>query len=67
MLVSHLRDQQALSSAITHLGHAIERIDQLELCAEELRRAADTLAGLIGLMDSEAVLDRLFVGFCIGK
>jgi len=67
MLVSHLRDQQALAAAITHIDQAIARIDQLELCAEELRRAADTLAGLIGLMDSEAVLDRLFAGFCIGK
>ena len=66
-LVSHLRDKEALGSAITHVRAGLARVDQPELCAEELRRAADTLAGLIGLMDSEAVLDRLFVGFCIGK
>lgn len=66
-LVSHLRDKDALSSAIGHIESALERIDLPELCAEDLRLAADALAGLIGLMDSEAVLDRLFAGFCIGK
>lgn len=66
-LVSHLRDKDALGSAIGHVRSALARLDQPELCAEELRRAADTLAGLIGLMDSEVVLDRLFAGFCIGK
>lgn len=66
-LVSHLRDKDALSSAIGHIRSALARIRQPELCAEDLRRAADTLAGLIGLMDNEAVLDRLFAGFCIGK
>lgn len=66
-LVSHLRDKEALGSAISHVRSALDRVGQPELCAEELRRAADVLAGLIGLMDSEAVLDRLFAGFCIGK
>lgn len=66
-LVSHLRDKEALGAAIAHIHSALARIDQPELCAEDLRRAADTLAGLIGLMDNEAVLDRLFAGFCIGK
>ena len=66
-LVSHLRDRDALAGAIAHVRGALSRMDQPELCAEELRRAADTLAGLIGLMDNEAVLDRLFAGFCIGK
>jgi tRNA modification GTPase len=66
-LVSHLRDKEALEKAILSLDTALERIEQPELCAEELRRASDVLAGLIGLMDNEAVLDRLFAGFCIGK
>lgn len=66
-LVSHLRDREALDVAVGHIRSALARVGQPELCAEDLRRAADTLAGLIGLMDSEAVLDRLFAGFCIGK
>lgn len=66
-LVSHLRDKDALDSALGSIGSALDRLDQPELCAEDLRRAADVLAALIGLMDNEAVLDRLFAGFCIGK
>lgn len=66
-LVSHLRDKDALESAVGHLVMATERLSEPELCAEELRLASDRLAGLIGLIDSEAVLDRLFAGFCIGK
>ncbi|SDG22429.1 tRNA uridine-5-carboxymethylaminomethyl(34) synthesis GTPase MnmE [Pelagibacterium luteolum] len=66
-LVSHMRDRDALTMAIGHIEASLTRIDRPELCAEELRRAADGLATLIGLMDSEAVLDRLFAGFCIGK
>lgn len=66
-LVSHLRDKEALERAILSVKAALDRIEQPELCAEDLRRAADILAGLIGLMDNEAVLDRLFAGFCIGK
>lgn len=66
-LVSHLRDQDAMKAAMAHVAMALDHIDQPELCAEDLRRASDRLAGLIGLIDSETVLDRLFAGFCIGK
>lgn len=66
-LVSHLRDRQAIETAIAHIETGLARIAQPELCAEELRNASDALARLIGLMDTEAVLDRLFAGFCIGK
>ncbi|MEL6422087.1 MAG: GTPase, partial [Pseudomonadota bacterium] len=41
--------------------------EQLELKAEDLRRAATALARLTGLIDPEDVLDSLFAGFCIGK
>lgn len=66
-LVSHLRDQEAIGAAKDHLEAALGHIDQPELCAEDLRAASDRLAGLVGLIDSEDVLDRLFAGFCIGK
>lgn len=66
-LISHLRDRSAIGSAMAHIDKALSHIDQGELCAEDLRRASDDLAGLIGLIDSETILDRLFAGFCIGK
>lgn len=66
-LISHLRDRVAIGTSIECLEASISHIDQPELCAEDLRQASDVLAGLIGLIDSETVLDRLFAGFCIGK
>ncbi|WP_116652467.1 tRNA uridine-5-carboxymethylaminomethyl(34) synthesis GTPase MnmE [Pelagibacterium sediminicola] len=66
-LVSHLRDRDAIAAAVLAIESAITHIEQPELCAEDLRAASDSLAGLVGLIDSEMVLDRLFAGFCIGK
>lgn len=66
-LVSHLRDREAIAAALGAIGDALDHIEHAELCAEDLRIASDSLAGLVGLIDSEAVLDRLFAGFCIGK
>ncbi len=66
-LISHLRDKAALEAAAENLHQAIAHIGIPELCAEDLRQASDQLAELIGLIDTEHVLDRLFAGFCIGK
>ncbi|MCP4900365.1 MAG: tRNA uridine-5-carboxymethylaminomethyl(34) synthesis GTPase MnmE [bacterium] len=40
---------------------------QFELAAERIRWAAAALAELIGEVDDEAVLDRVFSSFCVGK
>lgn len=39
----------------------------MELVAEELRQAIDHLGEVVGRIDNEAMLDRLFASFCIGK
>lgn len=67
ILVSHEQDRAALLSAAEALGRVTGRLDQPELAAEDLRTASASLERLLGLMDAEAVLDRLFAGFCIGK
>lgn len=66
-LVSHLRDREAIAAAVAAIGDALDHIEHAELCAEDLRAASEVLARLVGLIDSETVLDRLFAGFCIGK
>ena len=66
-LVSRERDKVALSIASIALAEAIVRVEQLEVMAEALRRASHALGALLGEIDAEAVLDRLFAGFCIGK
>lgn len=66
-LVSHERDRQALEESLDHLHSATDLTKPLEFIAEDLRQATIPLSRLIGLVDSEQILDRLFAGFCIGK
>jgi tRNA modification GTPase len=67
ILVSHEQDRAALRQAAIALGDVIGHLGQAELVAEDLRAASNALERLLGRMDAEAVLDRLFSAFCIGK
>lgn len=64
-LLSRERDRAAIAAA----AGALETLDlsRLELAAEALRAASQALARLVGRVDAEMVLDRLFLSFCIGK
>jgi tRNA modification GTPase len=66
-LLSRERDKLALSRASAELASAMHNITSPELAAECLRQASYALERLIGRMDAEHVLDRLFLSFCIGK
>ena len=66
-LISHERDRQGLQSAIDALIDAQNRLGDWELAAEALRHASLALERLVGRVDAEQVLDRLFASFCIGK
>lgn len=66
-LVSHERDRIALLDAITAVSQAERQMHNWELAAESLRHASASLERLIGRLDAEKVLDRLFASFCIGK
>lgn len=65
-ILSRERDRAALLTAIEGLELAHSAVD-LEVRAEGLRAASHALERLLGKMDAEAVLDRLFHSFCIGK
>lgn len=67
ILVSHARDREALIAAQIALSDAAGHVAEAEIAAEDLRRASSALARLLGQMDAESVLDRLFAAFCIGK
>ena len=57
-----------LTAAIRNLKTFLTMRDQpLEVAAEELRQAADSLGRIIGVIDVEDVLDAIFSRFCIGK
>lgn len=66
-LLSRERDRLALQDASTALDAAATRLDDMELAAENLRQASFALERLVGRLDAERVLDRLFMSFCIGK
>lgn len=66
-LLSRERDRVALQSAIEALDASATQLAMPELAAESLRLASQALERLVGRLDAERVLDRLFASFCIGK
>ena len=64
------RQEEALASLASHLENAVrilERGGELELAAQETLDGVAVLAELTGEIPVEAVLDRIFSTFCIGK
>lgn len=53
----------ALEGAAPHLGSGRDAV----LAAHHLRQATDALDELLGVVDIEEVLDRVFGSFCVGK
>ncbi|HMH56720.1 MAG TPA: tRNA uridine-5-carboxymethylaminomethyl(34) synthesis GTPase MnmE [Gemmatimonadales bacterium] len=53
----------ALGGAVPHLGNGGDAV----LAAHHVRQAADALEELLGFIDIEEVLDRVFGSFCVGK
>ena len=66
-LLSRERDRLALEAAVDALEKAQHLMGTPELAAECLRIASQSLERLLGRIDAERVLDRLFASFCIGK
>lgn len=68
--LNNSRHRQALVGAREALDHGQAALDQglpPECVAADVRAAADHLQALLGEVDSEAVLDRIFSEFCLGK
>lgn len=61
------RHLAALREAAGCLAAAGERVDRLELFAEELRRAHDALGRIAGEFTPDDLLGEIFGRFCIGK
>jgi tRNA modification GTPase len=68
-LVTRERHRRALERTTDHLRRARAALsaDATELAAEDVRLALRSLGEITGRVDVEAVLDRLFATFCIGK
>ena len=66
---TRLRHRALLSESLEHLQRALDRLPggEAELLAEDVRLAARALERLSGRIDADAILDRVFGTFCIGK
>lgn len=70
MPLTHARHRGHIEEAKQHLHNFIDaRIEKLpiELCAEEIRYAANAIGKITGKIDVEDLLDKIFSSFCIGK
>jgi len=70
LLVTRERHRQLLEQAQSHLvqGSALLNGEaQLDLVALEWRQAWSALGEILGIGDTEHILDRIFAEFCVGK
>ena len=65
-LITNIRHQNQLKNCSNYLGNALTS-NILELKAEELRSCAKELGFLLGDINTEDILDKIFSSFCIGK
>ena len=68
VMITRARHRSLLLSAISSLDEFLDGdLEDTELRAEDLRRAAFALGRVTGKVDVEDILDHLFFEFCIGK
>ncbi len=65
--LSRLRDKEALEKALEELELAINNFKDVEIIANALFRASNSLERLLGKIDPELILGEIFSNFCIGK
>ena len=67
-VVTRARHRESLHAALAEIDRALATAAHApELAAESVRMAGRALGALTGEVDPEAVLDRVFSAFCIGK
>lgn len=64
---SRIRQRQFLQTALGEIDLALDNGKGLELRAEHLRQSADALGRVVGRVDVETLLGKIFSEFCIGK
>jgi len=65
--IARKRHIDALQTAVGHVQQAISHDGQLELLAEELRLAQESVGAITGKYSSDELLGEIFSRFCIGK
>lgn len=69
-LLTHARHTRAVGRARSEVEEFLQALDghlPMEFAAVHLRAAAGALEDLVGVIDTEDLLDRVFGQFCVGK
>jgi tRNA modification GTPase len=67
VILARERHLEALTEAAFRLEQAAGQLSQIELCAEELRLAQESLSRITGEFTPDDLLGEIFSRFCIGK
>jgi tRNA modification GTPase len=67
VVLARERHLEALALAAEKSALAARQLDQIELCAEELRLAQEALSRITGEFTADDLLGEIFSRFCIGK
>jgi tRNA modification GTPase len=68
-IISRQRHLKSLENAVFFINRCLNKksINQIDLAAEDLRLAVRNLGEIVGYVNVEELLDRIFKNFCIGK
>ncbi|MGE5343085.1 MAG: tRNA uridine-5-carboxymethylaminomethyl(34) synthesis GTPase MnmE [Candidatus Omnitrophota bacterium] len=61
------QDMEALSEGLRRVGQLEDDSGNVEIVAEEIRRALDIIGRLMGEITPDDILNKLFSDFCVGK
>jgi len=68
-IISRERHRKNLENTVFFIEKCLNKksINQIDLAAEDLRLAVRNLGEIVGYVNVEELLDRIFKDFCIGK
>jgi tRNA modification GTPase len=68
-IISRQRHKKSLENTAFFIQRCLNKksIEQIDLAAEDLRLAVKNLGEIVGYVNVEELLDRIFKDFCIGK
>jgi tRNA modification GTPase len=68
-IISRQRHKKSLENTVLFINKCLNKksISQIDLAAEDLRLAVRNLGEIVGYVNVEELLDRIFKDFCIGK